>query len=90
MASAQKQLLDERMRVCTQLWDAGIKVCRAHALSLSVMEPGHLGVLLESGSEMEPGRHGVLLESGSEFKLIFSENETEFVHWSCLYVMLVP
>lgn len=27
VASGQKNLLEERMRICTQLWDAGIKVC---------------------------------------------------------------
>ena len=27
VASAQKNLLEERMKLCTLLWDAGIKVC---------------------------------------------------------------
>lgn len=27
VASGQKNMLEERMRLCGQLWDAGIKVC---------------------------------------------------------------
>ena len=27
VASGQKNLLEDRMRICTKLWDAGIKVC---------------------------------------------------------------
>ena len=27
VASGQKNLLEDRMRICTMLWDAGIKVC---------------------------------------------------------------
>ena len=27
VASGQKNLLEDRMKICTKLWDAGIKVC---------------------------------------------------------------
>ena len=28
VASGQKNLLEQRMKICTLLWDAGIKVCQ--------------------------------------------------------------
>lgn len=33
VASGQKNLLEDRMRICTQLWDAGIKVCQCQGTS---------------------------------------------------------
>ena len=35
VASGQKNLLEDRMRTCTQLWDAGIKVCQCEGASLT-------------------------------------------------------
>jgi histidyl-tRNA synthetase len=35
VASAQKGLVEERMKICTMLWSAGIKVCKLNKHNLT-------------------------------------------------------
>ncbi len=54
VAAGQKNLLEERMRICKQLWDAGIKVCRRATGSKVVKH--HLGPSMDR--TQHPHRRG--------------------------------